>query len=218
MSKQIQCPWQINISGMVRGCLYGYPPDTCDTCTHPSKQYVEAKSKWISYNPETGEFKEGGEEESDMGNEEETDMGGEVGVELARDIRYKENVETKKVDLDFQRFAKEMERENAIKMLEELEKQGEKTSVWSEEDENEYNHILKTLNLVAEEQETKGYNNLISSVNWLKSLKDRVQPQSQWKPSEEQIISLTRASNSLVAVEDTIILRNLLIDLLKLKE
>ena len=35
--------------------------------------------------------------------------GGEVGVELARDIRYKENLEVKEVDLDFQRFAKEMD-------------------------------------------------------------------------------------------------------------
>jgi hypothetical protein len=26
--------------------------------------------------------------------------------------------------------------------------------------------------------------------NWLKSIKDRVQPQSQWKPSEEQIQAL----------------------------
>ena len=58
----------------------------------------------------------------------------------------------------------------------------EKPSEWSEEDENEYNHILKILNLVAEEQENKGYNNLISSVNWLKSFKDRIQPNQSNKP------------------------------------
>jgi hypothetical protein len=41
------------------------------------------------------------------------------------------------------------------------------------------NHIIKILNSVAEEQETKGYNNLIGSVNWLKFLKDRVQPKQE---------------------------------------
>ena len=47
-----------------------------------------------------------------------------------------------------------------------LEKQSEQKPVeLSEKDENEYNHILKILNLVAEEQKTKGYNNLISSTN-----------------------------------------------------
>lgn len=64
-----------------------------------------------------------------------------------------------------------------------LEKQGEKEPVeWSEKDENEYNHILKILNLVAEEQKTKGYNNLISSTNWLKSFKDRIQSKQSNKP------------------------------------
>lgn len=53
---------------------------------------------------------------------------------------------------------------------------------WNEVDENEYNHILKILNLVAEEQENKGYNNLISSVNWLKSIKDRIQSKQSNKP------------------------------------
>ena len=28
------------------------------------------------------------------------------------------------------------------------------------------------------------------SINWLKSLKDRVHPQSQWKPSDEQMEAL----------------------------
>ena len=56
---------------------------------------------------------------------------------------------------------------------------------WSENDENEYIHILKTINLVAKEQETKGYNNLISSINWFNSLKDRVQPQNLTVTDEE---------------------------------
>ena len=64
-----------------------------------------------------------------------------------------------------------------------LEKQCEQKPVeWGEEDENEYNHILKILNLVAEEQETKGYNNLINSANWLKSIKDRIQSNQSNKP------------------------------------
>lgn len=64
-----------------------------------------------------------------------------------------------------------------------LEKQSEQKPIeWSEKDENEYNHILKILNLVAEEQKTKGYNNLISSTNWLKSFKDRIQSKQSNKP------------------------------------
>lgn len=48
------------------------------------------------------------------------------------------------------------------------------SSVWSGDDEIEFNHILKTLTSVAKEQEIKGYNNLTSSINWLKSLKERM--------------------------------------------
>lgn len=56
-----------------------------------------------------------------------------------------------------------------------LEKKREKKPEWSEDDENEFNHILNILNSVAEEQETKGYDNLIGTVDWLKSLKDKIQ-------------------------------------------
>lgn len=70
----------------------------------------------------------------------------------------------------------------------------------SEEDEIEFNHILKTLTSVAKEQEIKGYNNLINSINWFKSLKDRVQ--SHWKPSEEQMKSLSLATQCMYAEED----------------
>ena len=61
--KQLQCPHMISISGLVRGCMLGYPPDTCEACTHPDKYYVEVKSRWCSYNTETGEYKEGGSNE-----------------------------------------------------------------------------------------------------------------------------------------------------------
>lgn len=42
--------------------------------------------------------------------------------------------------------------------------------------------------------------------------------QNRWKPSDEQMLSLERASNSLVSKEDTVILRKLLNDLKKLME
>lgn len=70
-----------------------------------------------------------------------------------------------------------------------IEKQGEqKPSEWSKEDENECNHILKILNLVSEEQEIKGYNNLISSINWLKSIKYRIQSKQSNKPQGKTAI------------------------------
>ena len=47
---------------------------------------------------------------------------------------------------------------------------GGKMNLCSEDDEIEFNHILKILTSVAKEQEIKGYNNLISSINWLKSM------------------------------------------------
>lgn len=55
--------------------------------------------------------------------------------------------------------------------------------------------------------------------NWLKSLKDRVQPQSQWKPSDEQITWLYRVADD--ASKDSRmkqILNELLSDLKKLRE
>jgi hypothetical protein len=83
---------------------------------------------------------------------------------------------------------------------------------WSEEDEN----ILKD---IITDVKFEGYNNDMQAnsykkINWLKSLKERY----TWKPSDDQILSLTRASNSLVSKEDTVILRKLLNDLEKLTE
>ena len=96
-----------------------------------------------------------------------------------------------------------------------------KPAEWSEEDEKRIEQICEDLQCGMENRNAHKtvralhYDEIIlSNISWLKSIR----PQSRWKPSEEQIISLTRASNSLVAVEDTIILRNLLSDLLKLKE
>ena len=39
--KQLNCPHHISISGLVRGCMLGYKPDTCEECTHPDKKYIE---------------------------------------------------------------------------------------------------------------------------------------------------------------------------------
>lgn len=55
-----------------------------------------------------------------------------------------------------------------------LEKQCDQKFAWSEDDENEYNHILNILNSV--------YDNLIGTDNWLKSIKDRRQSNQSNKP------------------------------------
>lgn len=72
-----------------------------------------------------------------------------------------------------------------------LEKKREKKQEWSEDDENEFNHIIHILNLAEEEQEIKGYNNLIGTVDWFKSLKDKIQlkqsNKSQAKPVLETV-------------------------------
>ena len=59
--------------------------------------------------------------------------------------------------------------------------------------------------------------NIWYAENWLKSLKDRVQP--QWKPSEEHISRLETAINyldSIGAESSKIVLKNLLEQLKKL--
>ncbi len=59
--KQLVCPRKISISGIIRGCMLGYPPDTCEECTHPDKHYVESKITWASFDPETGRYEYGEE-------------------------------------------------------------------------------------------------------------------------------------------------------------
>ena len=54
----------------------------------------------------------------------------------------------------------------------------QKSTEWSEEDEKQLNDIIELLP------------NLTNRHNWLKSLKDRVQHQTIWKPSEEQLNTL----------------------------
>lgn len=65
-----------------------------------------------------------------------------------------------------------------------LEKQGEKKP-WSEEDNFMYNRIKNLLTDISLAPES-----INSLSDWLKDLKDRVQPQTTWKPSREQIMAL----------------------------
>ena len=65
---------------------------------------------------------------------------------------------------------------------------GEKvSSAWSEEDEKMVKDIIAAI-------DTLYYHGM---VNWLKSLKDRVQHQNKWKPSKEQIIALRWVLNNI---------------------
>lgn len=52
---------------------------------------------------------------------------------------------------------------------------------WGEDDEKQLQHAMLAL---------QWYAGGTDIINWIKSIKDRVQPQSQWKPSDEQMIAL----------------------------
>ena len=97
-------------------------------------------------------------------------------------------------------------REDAIKRLEELEKQSKDSpvlsdssnigkSVWSEEDDDnmkmiedrlrEYFDYIREDSTLSKNQKKSLKEEIIRYVNWLKSLKDRVQPQPKQEWSEE---------------------------------
>ena len=86
----------------------------------------------------------------------------------------------------------------------------EQKPAWSEEDERMYrglhNLIYSTLYCDSRKE----------SSDWLKSLKDRVQPQNTWNPSDEQMENLSRAVNG--GSYRTSLLMELYQDLKKLKE
>ena len=65
-----------------------------------------------------------------------------------------------------------------------LEKQGDKTA-WSEDDENRVNRLIAYF----EDKESFTAEDDVVYANWLKSLR----PQSQWKPSDEQMGALRDA-------------------------
>jgi hypothetical protein len=76
----------------------------------------------------------------------------------------------------------------------------EQTSSWSEEDEEIHRKCICAMRASAcgfpEEEK------FVEQVdNWLKSLKDRVQPQSQWKPSVAQIEALNYVVNLMASSE-----------------
>ena len=77
---------------------------------------------------------------------------------------------------------------------------------WSEEDENKVTLFM---------QLTEGCDNEDELADWLKSLKDRVQP--QWKPSEEQLTILLNAINgNYISGSDRQVLSELYRNLIKL--
>ena len=82
----------------------------------------------------------------------------------------------------------------------------EQKSAWSEEDEKNYDISLKIM--CASNKSEKLINNLY---DWFKSLKDRVHPQSTWKPSEEMLEALYKAipENVMAMSEDEMLLDKL---------
>jgi len=73
------------------------------------------------------------------------------------------------------------------KAIDWLEKQGEqKSAIWSEEDEINLNYITRVIERLYDKQE-KNYlkESLERKINWLRTLKDRIQPQQKQEWSEE---------------------------------
>ena len=97
-----------------------------------------------------------------------------------------------------------------------LEKQG--ASAWSEEDEIMLKSIIATCELAEQDRDSSPARHLFEmQANWLKSLKDRVQP--KWKPSKEHIRYLQAVINDVNNIGSEscyIALRNLLEQLKKL--
>ena len=75
-----------------------------------------------------------------------------------------------------------LEHKCAISAIKKLYKQ---KSAWSEEDEYIIEEIEALIDVYVLEE-----NNPKALIDWLKSIKDRVQPQNHWKPSEEQMSAL----------------------------
>lgn len=70
-----------------------------------------------------------------------------------------------------------------------LEKQGEQNPTWSEEDKDMVDNIFKAIQHLLKENDSWGF--LEDCFDWLKSIKNRVQP--HWKPTEEQLMALRDA-------------------------
>ena len=90
-----------------------------------------------------------------------------------------------------------------------LEKQGQQKQEWNEDDEDYYDAIIAKLEVTQDDASLTD-----NQMDFLKSLKDRVQPQSQWKPSDEQMKALWEVYKG---GEEQVALASLWSDLKKLK-
>ena len=81
-----------------------------------------------------------------------------------------------------EKFGRIPEDEDELNVLVEYVLKRQKPAEWSEEDEEKFRDVIRLIEQGAPVQSIRDH-----YTNWLKSLKDRVQPQKQWKPSEEQI-------------------------------
>ena len=71
-----------------------------------------------------------------------------------------------------------------------IHKEYDKSTEWSEEDEENVNNILYVFNQLKGASFYKEDDTAEKIIAWLESLKCRVQSQKQWKPSEEQMEAL----------------------------
>lgn len=109
-------------------------------------------------------------------------------IELSElgDLMYEKQAEVESDNDDIE--AEEKDIRKAFKKIWE-EKQSVQNTAWSEEDEVKINRIVACLeNLNVSDNDI-----LLKDVDWLKSLKDRAQPQNRWKPSNEQMKALADA-------------------------
>lgn len=61
---------------------------------------------------------------------------------------------------------------------------------WSEEDKSFYNYLLGELNASLIDYSGASLEDMTKAIDWFKSLKNRVKPKQEWKPSDLQIKAL----------------------------
>lgn len=93
----------------------------------------------------------------------------------------------------------------------------EQTTAWSEDDKDLMYNTLSNLTEL-KDRYGDGYGNVGKCIDWLKSLKERVQPQNTWKPSGEQILALRWILNNIPYNRHKEEISGLLEQLKKLKE
>ena len=67
-----------------------------------------------------------------------------------------------------------------------IKKQGEQKPAWSVEDENQR---INTIELVKNANDCAGILDKETALNWLKSLKDRVQPKQEWSEEDKRMLN-----------------------------